>query len=218
MYLKAMFGKDPVRFKQLGALAEDVVKHHFFFNGWCNSLRRYNLSDLGDLWEHRDAVHLQKLTADLLGLMQTTNFALVAALTSLAEGSPTLVERVKLNYRVLRAVYFSLESRRYTGTLKMLFVQRCKESFEFETSQPLLVREPPKMFLYIYTALQSAFLCLEQIDSARWKDTRMRLFTWGIGQFDEPMTLDFLLSQDATFGLRDGILRGLDRMLFSVGM
>ena len=65
--------------------------------------------------------------------------------------------------------------------------------------------------------LSNALLLLEQVDQKTWNHHHVMLHTWGIGRFDSPMTLDYLMSHDVGFTLREGMLKALDRMLFFVG-
>ena len=215
---------DPAEFKQMAVLAESVTRYTMLFIAWCNSMRRLGFDDVQKLWKARHGDFIEKLTTEVGHLAKNTSTVATKALEALranpalwALENSDIQARINRKWRILVALYFSIELKRCLNTLLWIIIKQDPQSVNALQKQPLLTRPPPLMLRFLYDTLQSGLLSLAEIDHQTWNAVRVRLSTWGIGKFDEPMTLDSLMQQKGAHSLRESIEIGLQCLLYSIG-
>jgi len=72
------------------------------------------------------------------------------------------------------------------------------------------------MLRFLFDTVQSGLQFLAEINHQQWNAVRARLSTWGVGKFDEPITLDSLMHQNGVHSSRGTIVNGLYCLLYSL--
>ena len=210
--LMAIYKTDPVEFKQMEVLARVVWSNVIFLTAWCNYMRRRTVHELSS-WKARHGQVFVAFTVGLQHLGRNAEIILKYTLGALTKQA-SLIDKIYRSWRILNALYFSLEMKRCLNNMTWIIIKRDPGSLN-NIRQPYLCHELPFKFKFMFETLQSASLYLEQFDAALWKDVRIRLSAWGIEQFDEPMTLDFIMQQDDVQTLKESILEGVSCLLYT---
>ena len=165
-----------------------------------------------------------RLTADVMQLARNTGAVSTKALEALQEnpvlwGLENTEAHARFNrmWRILVALYFSVELKRCLNTVLWIIFKQDPDNINALKSQPLFIRPPPLLLRFLYDTVQSSLQFLAEIDHQQWNAVRARLSTWGVGKFDEPMTLDSLMQQNDVQSSRRIIVNGLYCLLYSVG-
>lgn len=196
-------------------LAKTVSSNIIFHTAWCNSMRRRTVHELSS-WKARHGHVFVALTIGLQHLGRNTEIILKFTLGAL-KMQASLVEKVYRSWRILNALYFSLEMKRCLNTMTGIIIKHDPDSLGNIERQPYLCHQLPLKFKLMFETLESASSYLEQFDAVLWKDVGFRLSVWGGEQFEEPMTLDILMQQDDVQTLKESILEGFSWMLYAIG-
>jgi len=197
--------------------AENLAKHRPLFVACCNTFRGERLVELSELWTSRTGDVMEKLTIDLLKLISITKESVDIAfeVTQEVEAQPVGIHR--RTFIVLEALLLILETIRCLSSLQSVLSQQYPGDLDFKLLQPLLFREPSYPLKLMHDIIEEGLLCLHGTDDSSWEHVGSKFHTWASGQFDEPLTLDFILARDVSPDMAQGLQVGLGRILFFIG-
>jgi len=197
-------------------MAHSLLLEHPFLVGCCNEMRRKRLTDLANLWTRPVANTIEKLTIDMLRLIETTSELIQKADDATKETVSNPFSGFSRKFIVLELLFLTLELTRYLVSLRKALERQYPGDLDFRTRQPRLFNEPENPFELMHDTIRDGLLCLHSMEGS-WEHHGSKFRTWVSGQFDPPLTLDFLLPRDVSPVMAQGLQVGLGQILFFIG-
>jgi len=117
---------------------------------------------------------------------------------------------------VLEVLLLTLEIVRYLSSLQRVLSQQYPGNLDHETIQPFLFWEVLNPYRVMHDTIEEGLLSLHSMDGS-WETVGFKYHKWATGQFDEPLTLDYILPRDISPDIAQSLQRELGQILFFIG-
>jgi len=207
---------NPTEFANWHDYADSLAKHRLFFAACCNTFRRKRLIEHEDLWTSRTGNVIEKLTVDMFRLISVTWKSIEIAFETGQEGALQPLGMYRRKFIVLVVLLLTLEIVRYLSSLQNVLRQHYPGNLDHKAIQQFLFWEVLNPFRVMHDTIEEGLLCLHSMDGS-WETVGFKFYKWATGQFDEPLTLNYILPRDISPDIAQGLQRELGQILFFIG-